>query len=60
MLARRNEPSDTATTDDDCSFRLHLAGVSICNRNSIMTGLRFLFRLTLRRLDLANEVYHIR
>jgi integrase/recombinase XerD len=36
------------------------AGVSICNRNRIMTGLRFLFRVTLRRLDLANEVYHIR
>ena len=43
-------------------FQLHLAeaGVSICNRNRIMTGLRFLFRVTLRRLDLANEVYHIR
>jgi hypothetical protein len=28
---------------------LHLAeaGVSICNRNRIMTGVRFLFRLTL-------------
>ena len=25
-----------------------------------MTGLRFLFRVTLRRLDLAQEVYHIR
>jgi site-specific recombinase XerD len=25
-----------------------------------MTGLRFLFRVTLRRLDLAEEVYHIR
>ena len=36
------------------------AGVSICNRNRIMTGLRFLLRVTLRRLDLANEVYHIR
>jgi integrase/recombinase XerD len=36
------------------------AGVSICNRNRIMTGLRFLFRVTLRRLDLANGVYHIR
>ena len=30
--------------------------VSICNRNRIMTGLRFLFRVTLRRLDLAEEV----
>jgi site-specific recombinase XerD len=36
------------------------AGVSICNRNRIMTGLRFLFRVTLRRLDLAAEIYHIR
>ena len=33
--------------------------MSICNRNRIMTGLRFLFRVTLRRLDLAAEVYHI-
>ena len=34
--------------------------MSICNRNRIMTGLRFLLRVTLRRLDLASEVYHIR
>jgi hypothetical protein len=26
----------------------------------IMTGLRFLFRVTLRRLELAAEIYHIR
>ena len=53
---------DTATTEDIRRFQLHLAeaGVSICNRNRIMTGLRFLLRVTLRRLDLANEVYHIR
>jgi site-specific recombinase XerD len=25
-----------------------------------MTGLRFLFRVTLRRLDLATEIYHLR
>ena len=25
-----------------------------------MTGLRFLFRVTLRRLDLAEEIYHIK
>ena len=25
-----------------------------------MTGLRFLFRVTLRRLDLAAEIYHLR
>jgi integrase/recombinase XerD len=35
-------------------------GASICNRNRIMTGLRFLFRVTLRRLDLAAEIYHLR
>jgi integrase/recombinase XerD len=53
---------DTATTEDIRRFQLHLAeaGVSVCNRNRIMTGLRFLFRVTLRRLDLANEIYHIR
>ena len=53
---------DTATLEDIRRFQLHLAetGASICNRNRIMTGLRFLFRVTLRRLDLAEEVYHIR
>jgi integrase/recombinase XerD len=53
---------DTATAEDIRRFQLHLAetGVSICTRNGIMTGLRFLFRVTLRRLDLAAEIYHIR
>jgi site-specific recombinase XerD len=53
---------DTAILEDIRRFQLHLAetGVSICTRNCIMTGLRFLFRVTLRRLDLAEEVYHIR
>jgi integrase/recombinase XerD len=53
---------DAATCEDIRSFQLHLAdtGMSICNRNRIMTGLRFLFRVTLRRLDLAEEIYHIR
>jgi integrase/recombinase XerD len=53
---------DTATAEDLRQFQLHLAetGVSICNRNRIMTGLRFLFRVTLRRLDLAAEIYHVR
>ena len=57
-----NRSPDTATTEDIRRFQLYLAeaAVSICNRNRIMTGLRFLFRVTLRRLDLANEVYHIR
>lgn len=53
---------DTATLEDIRRFQLHLAetDVSICNRNRIMTGLRFLFRVTLRRLDLATEIYHLR
>src|SRR3954466_7882243 len=53
---------DTATAEDIRLFQLHLAetGVSICNRNRIMTGIRFLFRVTLRRLDLAAEMYHLR
>jgi integrase/recombinase XerD len=53
---------DTATREDIRLFQLHLAetGMSICNRNRIMTGVRFLFRVTLRRLDLAAEIYHIR
>ena len=57
-----NRSPDTATTEDIRRFQLHLAeaDVSICNRNRIMTGVRFLFRVTLRRLDLAAEIYHIR
>ena len=53
---------DTATAEDIRRFQLHLSetGMSICNRNRIMTGVRFLFRVTLRRLDLAAEIYHIR
>jgi integrase/recombinase XerD len=52
---------ETATREDLRLFQLHLAetGMSICNRNRIMTGLRFLLRVTLRRLDLAAEIYHI-
>ena len=53
---------ETATCEDIRRFQLHLAdtGTSICNRNRIMTGVRFLFRVTLRRLDLAAEIYHPR
>ena len=53
---------DTATADEIRLFQLHLieTGSSICNRNRIMTGLRFLFRVTLRRLDLAAEIFHIK
>jgi site-specific recombinase XerD len=53
---------ETAAPEDIRRFQLHLSetGLSICNRNRIMTGLRFLLRVTLRRLDLASEVYHLR
>jgi integrase/recombinase XerD len=53
---------DTATADDVRRFQVQLAesGTSIQNRNRIMTGVKFLFRVTLRRLDLAAEIYHIR
>jgi integrase/recombinase XerD len=53
---------DTATCEDIRSFQLYLAdtGMSTCNRNRLMTGLRFLFRVTLRRLDLAAEIFHLR
>src|SRR6202051_621031 len=53
---------DTATAEDIRRFQLHLSetGVSICSRNRIMTGLRFLLRVTLRRLDLSAEIYHLR
>src|SRR5436305_1592656 len=53
---------ETATHEDIRLFQLHLAesGMSICNRNRIMTGVRFLFRVTLRQLDLATEIYHLR
>src|SRR5260370_1178065 len=52
---------DTATPDEVRGFQLHLIerGASICNRNRIMTGVRFLFRVTLRRHDLAAEVWHV-
>ena len=36
------------------------AGLSITNRNRIMTGVKFLFRVTLRRHDLAAEIYHLK
>ena len=53
---------DTATPDEVRLFQLHLieSGASICNRNRIMTGVRFLFRVTLRRHDLAAEVWHLK
>ncbi len=53
---------DTATADDIRRFQLFLieTGANICNRNRVMTGVRFLFRVTLRRHDLAAEIYHLK
>jgi len=53
---------ESATAEDIRRFQLHLAetGVSIGTRNGIMTGLKFLLRVTLRRPDLAAEIYHLR
>src|SRR5271165_2466204 len=48
--ARRGAPLPTAP---------RRGRASICNRNRIMTGVRFLFRVTLRRHDLAAEIWHI-
>jgi hypothetical protein len=48
---------ETASCEDIRLFQPHLAetGMSICNRNRIMTGVGFLLRATLRRPDLAVE-----
>ncbi len=53
---------ETATPDDIRSFQHHLSevGLSIITRNRVMTGVKFLVRVTMRRLDLANEIYHLR
>ena len=53
---------DTATADDVRRFQLYLveSGLSISNRNRIMTGLKFLLRVTLRRHDLAAEIFHLK
>ena len=53
---------DTATADDVRHFQLYLvqSGLSIGNRNRIMTGVKFLLRVTLRRHDLAAEIYHLK
>lgn len=53
---------ETATAEDVRLFQLHLmeSGLTIQNRNRTMTGLRFLLRVTMRRLDLAAEIFHVK
>jgi integrase/recombinase XerD len=50
---------DTATADEVRLFQLHLieSGASIGNRNRIMSGVKFLLKVTLRRHDLAAECH---
>ncbi len=52
----------TATPDDVRDFQQHLVetGTSICTRNQTMNGVKFLFRVTLRRHDLVAEVFSLR
>ncbi len=52
----------TATAEDVRLFQLQLMenGLSIQNRNRTMTGVRFLLRVTMRRHDLAAEVFHMK
>jgi integrase/recombinase XerD len=53
---------ETASPDDVKFFQQHLieSGVSICTRNQTMTGVKFLFRVSLRRHDLVAEIFHLR
>jgi integrase/recombinase XerD len=57
-----NHSPDTATSEDIRRFQLHLAeaDASICNRNRIVTGLRFLSRMTLRRLESRGAMWRRR
>jgi integrase/recombinase XerD len=52
---------DTATAEDIRLFQLHLVeqGMSICTRNRTMTGVAFLFRVTLRRPEIADQIEYI-
>src|SRR5262249_2081721 len=53
---------DTGTAHDVRPFQLHLveAGLGISNSNRIMTGVKFLFRVTLTRHALAAQIYYLK
>lgn len=53
---------EMATPDDVKYFQQHLieSGTSICTRNRTMTGVKFLFRMTLRHHDLVAETFHLK
>jgi site-specific recombinase XerD len=51
-----------ATADDVRLIQMSLTerGLSPQNRNRIMTGVRFLLKVTMRRHDLSAEIYHMK
>jgi hypothetical protein len=53
---------DRATADDVCAFQRLLpeSGISIQQRNVIMTGVKLLLRVTRRRHDLAAEIFYLK
>jgi len=53
---------ETADPDDVRDFQQHLIehGTTICTRNRTMTGVKFLFRVTLRRHDLVAEIFSLK
>jgi integrase/recombinase XerD len=53
---------ETATADDIKAFQLHMAAAptGVGTRNTVMSGVKFLLRVTMRRHDLAAEIYHLR
>ena len=52
----------TAKPEDIRRFQHHLArsGLSIISRNRIMTGVKFIYRVTLRRPELVEEIFYVR
>lgn len=53
---------ETATPDDVKYFQRYVveSDVSTCTRNQIMTGVKFLFSVTLQRPDLVAEIFHFK
>jgi site-specific recombinase XerD len=53
---------DTASNEDVRRFQLHLAsdGISAASMNSTVSGLRFFFRVTLGRSNIASHLPFVR
>jgi integrase-like protein len=62
LAAYLGRSPEAATPDDVRSFQRHLidSGRSVHYRNRIMTGVKFLLKVTMRRHDLVAEIYHLR